>query len=609
MCGIAGMIDPALGRDDATTLLGGMLDSIRHRGPDASGTWVDMPVLLGHDRLSIIDLSDLGGQPMEYEGLVIVHNGEVYNYLEIRAELEAKGHRFRSTSDTEVIVAAYKEWGAECVSRFVGMWAFAIWDKDNRELFCSRDRFGIKPLYYIHSGDRFYFGSQYAPLKRSPLFEFELNLDHVRRGFQVGAIAYRDETYYRCLKALPERSNLLFKDGTVTVEPYWELDCTRRFPGSFEDKRQRFLELFRDSVRLHMRSDVPIGGMLSGGMDSSAIASVVGTDFPDVDYKTFTVYYDGWKKMDERRWAKEVVAAYPNLDPFYFQPDDDEIADSYESIVDAFEAPLPATPPISCWFVMKAAAANGLKVMLDGQGSDEFIGGYHPAYDRQIAGLLRRMRFLTAARALLGFRRERSADLRSTLRVAATGALATVAGEQALWMRHFRPTISEMLTNDVPYSLERVPGSRLSQYFYHLLFASFLPSLLHYGDRMSMAWSVECRVPFLDHRLVEFVFSLDDDDKLHEGQSKYIQRRALEGLLPNPIIHRKDKQPFLGGEASEWLRGPLRHLTEMPLDLDGLGFLGTDKANALVQEFKSGNDGLGELVFSIVNLNYWLARQ
>ncbi len=169
MCGIAGIIDPTLSRDQGEVLLTKMLESIRHRGPDNSSQWIDMPLLLGHNRLSIIDLSDDANQPMEFDDLMIVYNGEVYNYLEIKDDLIKKGYRFRTKSDTEVVLAAYKEWGGECVKRFVGMWAFAIWDRTRRELFCSRDRFGIKPFYFIHAGDKFYFGSEYKPLISSVL--------------------------------------------------------------------------------------------------------------------------------------------------------------------------------------------------------------------------------------------------------------------------------------------------------------------------------------------------------------------------------------------------------------------------------------------------------
>jgi asparagine synthase (glutamine-hydrolysing) len=204
MCGIAGIIDQTLSREEGEVLLDKMLETIGHRGPDYSSAWVDMPVLLGHNRLSIIDLSDDANQPMERGDLVIVYNGEVYNYLEIRNELAKKGHQFRTKSDTEVVLAAYEEWGRECVERFVGMWAFAIWDKKKRELFCSRDRFGIKPFYYIHAGDRFYFGSEYKPLKLSPLFNNHLNHQQISRGLLLELVSYRDESYFECLKVLPE---------------------------------------------------------------------------------------------------------------------------------------------------------------------------------------------------------------------------------------------------------------------------------------------------------------------------------------------------------------------------------------------------------------------
>src|SRR3990172_10282747 len=286
MCGIAGIIDPTLNREEGECLLEKMLQSIRHRGPDNSSTWVEMPVLLGHNRLSIIDLSDAANQPMEYDDLVVVYNGEVYNYVEIKDDLIKKGYRFRTTSDTEVILAAYKEWGSDCVKRFVGMWAFAIWDKTKKELFCSRDRFGIKPFYYIHSGDKFYFGSEYKPLKVSPLFDNSFNYQQIARGLLRDMVSYHDETYFECLKILPERSNLTFKDGQVSVKEYWAINPSRHFKGTLEEAKDRFFYMFRDAIRLHMRSDVEVGGCLSGGLDSSSIASVVATDYREVPFKT-----------------------------------------------------------------------------------------------------------------------------------------------------------------------------------------------------------------------------------------------------------------------------------------------------------------------------------
>jgi asparagine synthase (glutamine-hydrolysing) len=238
MCGIAGIIDPHLDQSQGEILLERMLESIRHRGPDNSSKWIEMPVLLGHNRLSIIDLSDAANQPMEYEDLVIVYNGEVYNYVEIKDELIKRGYRFRTTSDTEVILAAYKEWGGECVTRFLGMWAFAVWDKTKRELFCSRDRFGIKPFYYIHSGEKFYFGSEYKPLKLSPVFENKFNHAQIARGLLEAMVSYQEETYFACLKILPQRSNLLFKNGKVVITEYWDIDPSRIFRGEFSGKER-----------------------------------------------------------------------------------------------------------------------------------------------------------------------------------------------------------------------------------------------------------------------------------------------------------------------------------------------------------------------------------
>jgi asparagine synthase (glutamine-hydrolysing) len=524
MCGIAGIIDSTLSRDRGDCLLKKMLESIRHRGPDNSSTWVDMPVFLGHNRLSIIDLSDDANQPMELDDLVIVYNGEVYNYLEIRDELVKKGYRFRTQSDTEVVLAAYKEWGSDCVTRFVGMWAFAIWDKTHQELFCSRDRFGIKPFYYIHQGDKFYFGSEYKPLKLSPLFDNKLNYAQINRGLLLELVSYRDETYFQCLKILPERCNLVFKDGKVSVSQYWDLDPSKKFRGTFEDKKRRFLELFRDSVRLHMRSDVAVGGCLSGGLDSSSIASVVGSDHPGVPYKTFTIYYNGKDQVDERPWVKEVLKIYPNMDPVYCSPSDDDIAASYEHAMTSHDAPMPRSSVISYYFLMKAAARHRIKVMLDGQGADEYLAGYLSSFERLIGGYLRHLNIAKALETLRCYAVRRNTGRRYMAR---KGLASAVKRERDLYIDDF---LSDRLAvgfdNDLEFELKRFHGSRLKQHLYHLMFTTFMPSLLHYEDRISMAFSIENRVPFLNHSLIEFVHSIPDEDLIFLGQTKYILRAS-----------------------------------------------------------------------------------
>ena len=610
MCGIAGMIDPRLRREEGQVLLEKMLRSIRHRGPDYSSSWVEMPVLLGHNRLSIIDLSDRANQPMAYDGLVIVYNGEVYNYLEIKQELEELGYKFSTTSDTEVILAAYREWGSDCVARFVGMWAFAIWDTAKKELFCSRDRFGIKPFYYIHSDDRFYFGSEYAPLKFSPIFNSVFDLGQISRGLRLGIACYQDATYFKCLKALPERCNLIFKDGRVSVTPYWDIDGTKKVHGTFEQKREHFRDLFRDSVRLHMRSDVAVGGMLSGGMDSSSIISVIGRDFPSVPLKTFTIYYEGRDQMDERAWAREVTSAYPNLEPVYYAPSDQEVTECFEAASKSHDVPLRSSPAVSSYFVMKLAAERRIKVLLAGDGADEYLAGYWPAYDRLIGGMIKKGRWLKAFKLLEETRKERSLNLASAGLLGLKSVAAAVVREETVWRGRALFLFSHLMTNNhAAWDLRQFHGSRLNQNLYHSLFHTFLPSFLHCMDRMSMAFSIECRVPFLDHRLVEFAFALDDEDKIREGQSKYILRRSMEGVVPDAILTRKDKQPFVGEEMAVWLDGPLRYLIERPLSFDGIDVINQREVRRVVQDFRAGDRSKTWLVWRLATLNHWACSQ
>jgi len=606
MCGIAGIIDATLTRDRAEMLLAKMLESVQHRGPDNSSSWIDMPVLLGHDRLSIIDLSDAANQPMEYDDLVIVYNGEVYNYLEIKDELTKKGYQFRTKSDTEVVLAAYKEWGGDCVKRFVGMWAFAIWDRTKKELFCSRDRFGIKPFYYIHQGDKFYFGSEYKALKVSPLFVNKLNYGQINRGLFLLMVAYGNETYFECLKILPERTNLYFKDGKIALAEYWDINYSKKFKGTFEDKKRRFRELFCESVKLHMRSDVEVGGSLSGGLDSSAIASVVGKDALGPRYRTFTIYYKGKNQVDERNWARQVVDAYPVIDPVYCSPSDDEIASSFHHMTMLHDVPIKSTSAISYYFIMKTAAQDGIKVMLDGQGSDEYLAGYRPSFDRLIGGYIRKLRIVSALAALRSYAAPRRLGRREMARLS---LLSAVRGERQIYAAEFLDNCASLgFENDLEFELRDVNGSLLKRYLYHILFSTLLPSRLHYLDRMSMGFSIESRVPFLNHRLIEFAHSLRDEDLVFEGQTKYILRASLEGFLPKTISARIDKQGFVGNETIPLLRGPLRYLIESKIDFDRLPMLNPDKTKDLIARFKAGSDAYWDTIWRVASLNYWLSN-
>jgi len=607
MCGIAGFIDPTLTQDESRNTLGKMLNSIAHRGPDARDTFVEMPLALGHNRLSIIDLSAEGNQPMTYFDAVIIFNGEIYNYIEVREELKKNGYIFNTQSDTEVILGAYRAYGTECVNHFMGMWAFALWDLKTKKLFCSRDRFGIKPFYYLHEGDRFYFGSEYKALKESPLFNSKLNMAQVSRGLQLGWTCYHDETYYDKLKSLPASHNLIFSDGKASITKYWDIDTSKGSTSSEEEKRNTFISLFDRSIRQHMRSDVEIGGCLSGGLDSSAIASSIATDFPDLDFKTFTIYYEGKDSVDERPFVSEVLTKYPSLDPYYFTPTDDDIANSFDKALYHADVPIAGSSPVSQYFVMKLAADKKIKVVVDGQGADEMLGGYMHSFYRRIGGLLRQLNMSEAMKEWSSHASMQDMNFTKSSDVLLKSILVSGMNEQQLYETEYKnyfPFLSK--DKKVNFRLDDVGGTTLNRFLYHLTFTTSLPSLLQYEDRNSMAFSIESRVPFLDHRLAEFIFSLNDKDKINRGVTKKILRDAMSRILPEKITNRKDKKGFVTPGEVKWLRGPLKFLMDdNNLKID---FLEMRKVRSVFDEFRKGNNRHANLVWRIAVLNYWLNK-
>ncbi len=606
MCGIAGFIDPGATREASMPLLNRMLERIAHRGPDARGTWQDGPAFLGHNRLSIIDLSEEANQPMVRGDLVMTFNGEIYNYIEIRERLLKLGHEFSTQSDTEVILAAYRQWGENCVREFTGMWAFVIYDKKNASLFASRDRFGIKPFYYIRDGGRFYFGSEFKALRESPLFTAEPNLKQISRGLQMGWTCYADETCFNCIRALPAAHNLIFRDGSVSLSQYWDIQTGRYSDNSFEEKKNNFLQLFTDSIRLHMRSDVTVGSCLSGGLDSSAIVSMVQHLNPGIHYKTFSIYYEGKDDVDERPFIHEVLKKYPEIEPYYFSPTDADVEESFHHALFHADAPCTGSSFISQYFLMRLIGSQKIKVVLDGQGSDEYLAGYRHTYYRIIADLLRSGKTGQAFRLTKEVNRNSGGGSIRALAHFGKSMLSLMRDEQELYGLEFRNYYPFMTTlkETEPFRLQKVAGNKTDNFLYHLVFSSSLPSLLQYEDRNSMAFSIESRVPFLDHRLVEFAFNLTNEDKVRGIETKYILRKALSGILPGAVEHRKDKKGFVTPGENKWLRGPLKHLLaeDQPL----ADFLDKGTVTKLLRDYRNGDNSKAIVVWRIATLNYWL---
>lgn len=610
MCGIAGIIDQEIKSENLKSRIIEMLSKTTHRGPDNMGSWVNCSVAFGHNRLKIIDLSDRSNQPFVYDDCVITFNGEVYNYLEIREFLRGKGYSFQTSSDTEVVIAAYKYWGTRCTEQFVGMWALAIWDKNKQELFCSRDRFGIKPFYYISQDNKFYFASEYKSLKVLPVFNNKLNIDQINRGLQLGWSGYKEETYYEQIKSLEPGHNLLFSKGQLKSWRYWDLEFKGSDNGllSAEEKNERFYNLFEESVMMHSRSDVSVGACLSGGLDSSSIASMFGNLFPERRFKTFTIFYEGKGNVDERPFVYEVVNKYKNIDPHYFSPKENDIIEAFDKCMYFSDIPLSGSSFMSQYFLMGMAAKNGVKVLLDGQGSDEYLLGYLHSFSRLIGESLKNYQLGKALRVLLSHKNYHNLGVAESGMVFLKGIYSTFNSEQDVYeheFKHLFPFLKKEYKKHVPVNLENKSKEKVDNFLYHMMFNTSLPTLLFYEDRNSMAFSLESRVPFLDHRLVEFLFSLPNSDKINEkSETKYLLRKAMKNILPAPIANRKDKKGFVTPGELTWLRGPLKDL--LNFDPAYFDWMNTDSVREIVEAYKKGDNKNAKLVWRLATLNYWL---
>ena len=604
MCGIAGFWDESNSLESLRTIEN-MLEAISHRGPDSRDTYRENKIVLGHNRLSIIDIEARSDQPMHYQDCVLVYNGEVYNYIELRKELKKAGYNFTTDSDSEVVIAAYKYWGENCVQHFVGMWAFVIWDKTKQKFFCSRDRFGIKPFYYISYQDKFYFASEIKALKYAPIFDRELNIDQVYRYIQLGWTHFNDETFYKNIKSLPAAHNATLDNKGLSINRYWDINFQNTIQGTLENKVQDFKELMLESIKLHLRSDVEIGGCLSGGIDSSVIASVIGKEYPNIEFKNFTIYYDGKGDVDERSFAKKVTDSHNNLVPFYYKPTDDDLVEHFDKYFYHQDIPPAGSSAFSQYFVMRLASQKGIKVVLDGQGADEYLVGYMHSFYRFIGehlmskNMYKGMKYFKEHANIQGYKSKEKINrfLKSIL--------GGVWGEQKLYAYEYKNYFPFLPKNeDIPFQLSEKGNSRLDQFLYQLIYTTSLPQLLTYEDRNSMAFSIESRVPFLDHRLIEFCFGLNDRDKIHKGITKHILREAMKSYLPKEIYNRTDKKGFVTPGEEKWLRGPLKHL--LKFDYKNFDIVNTHKLKEVIMDYEKGNNKNAKFVWRLASLQKWL---
>lgn len=604
MCGIAGIIDHTFSTETRQEWTDKMLQSILHRGPEDSSLYSEAQLTLGHNRLKIIDLSDEANQPFEWQDVVIIFNGEVYNYIEIRETLIQAGYTFRTQGDTEVICAAYKHYGEDCVQHFVGMWAFAIWDKTKQKLFCSRDRFGIKPFYYIQEGGNLYFASEYKALKLLPVFKADWNTQQINRGLQMVWSVYKEETFFRQIKSLEPAHNLHWQKGKLTTARYWDIDFNLpKSSISFEEKKSKFYDLFQQSVRLHSRSDVPNGTCLSGGLDSSAIAGMYSTLLPNTPIKSFSIFYED--DVDERPFVREVVAKYNNIEPHYFSPNNQQIEESFHRAAYHADVPMLGSSFLSQYFLMQLAKSEGVTVVIDGQGSDEYLGGYLHSFYRVAGGEMASAHPFKAISLLHQLAEREHFSAKKKRDFLLKSLVSTFANENRIYNLEFSQLNKFLSSSTESLSMKDKTTDKLDNFLYHLLFNTTLQTLLHFEDRNSMAFSLESRVPFLDHRLVEFGFLLSREDRItNQAETKYILREALKPVLPKAVYERKDKKGFVTPGEVKWLNGPLRFLLD--IDYNQFHWMNKSALQAVVEQYKKGDTSKAAFVWRLATTDYWM---
>lgn len=594
MCGIVGIYTDNKNQPDPT-LLAAMSFRLIHRGPDGEGAYLRGPVGLAHRRLSIIDLSNLAAQPMpnEDETLWLVFNGEIYNFSELREELLRAGHTFRSQTDSEVILHAYEEWGPECVNRFNGMWAFALYDETEELLFCSRDRFGIKPFYYTVTDGAFLFASEIKALLVWPSVGNRPNDARLVDYLAWGVLDHTPETMFAGVFQLPPAHSMVVRKGEPEEPiPYWELTISGEQTGINDNKAAVHLQaLLLDAIRLRLRSDVPVGTCLSGGIDSSTITAqindLIRQEAPSSvgeRQKTFSACYQD-KQFDESRFIDEVVRA-TGVDAHRTSPDPETLQKELEHLVYLQDEPFGSLSIYAQYRVM-ALAGDHVTVVLDGQGADEQLGGYlgyivpylrglksHPlALIREGAGAaLHHHGFFLDAKKQIAARKERR-----SLLCCDTPAIDRYCG-----------TLPEVLQKEIQ--------------------STNLPSLLHYEDRNSMAFGVESRVPFLDYRVAEYLGSLPMDQKIRHGVTKHVLRKSIEGLVPETIRNRMDKMGFVTPEEV-WMKEDLRPLITEILSSDRFrnrSYWDADQVQQSYQAYVEGRATYSPEIWRIVCTELWL---
>ncbi len=551
MCGIAGILSNNKNLVVAERLLQ-MTNALAHRGPDGEGFWINenKTVALGHRRLAIIDLTNEAAQPFHYlRRYTIIHNGEIYNYIELKDELSKRGYTFQSQSDTEVILAAYDYWKEECLQHFDGMFAFAIWDEQEQTLFAARDRFGEKPFYYFFDGEQFLFASEMKALWAAGV-QKEINhtmlLNYIGLGWVKNPVDL-SQTFYKNIVCLPQSHylQLSLRDGKNEIVQYWDIDKETVSTIREDEAVEQFQQLFSTSVKRRLRSDVEVGTSLSGGLDSSSIiAASCNLQSASKSSKCFTASFPGFEK-DETAFAK-LVANHFQLQHFTTTPDANDFSTDLHKIIQQQEEPFQSASIYAQYKVYELAGQHGIKVILDGQGADEILAGYHKYIhwflqenysSRKLQTLSFEQKAFAANDILVDWSWKNK--LAAKFPEIAAVQLESKAYKELKNSAGINPEYLKAHCNKK--NLYKPIVRKLNDLLYFNTMQFGLEELLRYADRNSMAHGVEVRLPFLNHELVQFIFSLPSTMKMQNGFTKSILRKSMDSFLPKEIVWRTDK--------------------------------------------------------------------
>ncbi|THH34567.1 asparagine synthase (glutamine-hydrolyzing) [Neolewinella litorea] len=603
MCGIFGVFNQSASKRIDRFAAKRAIDAIAHRGPDAEGIqfWDDQ-LCLGHRRLSIIDLHVESNQPFKYEHLSITYNGEIFNYKELKSELLQAGHSFRTASDTEVILVAYLHWGPECVKRFNGMWAFAIYDANDDSLFCSRDRFGIKPFNYSFKDGRFVFASEIKSMIAFDSKAFRrVNYGAISRYCRETIGAQSKETWFEDVYRLPPAHNLIVCRDSHKFDRYWEYP-TEELQIDYETAKEQYRHLFKTAVELRLRSDVPVGLTLSGGVDSASIACQIYNE-QAVGFNTYTASFPG-HGFDEYPIAAS-LSRQLGMNSIEVQLDYSNYVTDLTDIIYHLESGHGSPAIFPLWHITKRAKRD-ITVFLEGQGADELLGGYvNSIFVDHFIGLIRAGKFNQAL-----------AEVNTSRSVWGTKQLLMLYLRQNLppyWRKKYRQWsgLENIYQNELnrhdAYEFKNenhVTAGCLNRRL-KMQHQTGLVNLLHYGDAISMAHSLENRLPFLDFRLVEFVFSLPASFKVDGAIGKKIHRDVMRKSVPAAILDNPKKLGFVSPLKQVFAKGTEAVDVVLSRQSDHPDIFNNDQLICMINEHQSNSANHERILFKILNTKLW----